>query len=317
MKSKNPWNQNSNNEMNLVKKGLNMKNVFKIGLLATAGALALSIPLGAYYTVAEYERGVVVRFGKFQYVSTPGLGFKVPFIDTVIKYPVNIRQATLDKINTYTIDNQELDAKFTIVYRIPAENVESVYRNVPDFETKILSLAIDRFKAELGKVNTTEVAQQRGIVAKNIFTVLRAETERLFKIELVDFQINEIDYTKSFRAAVDAAASAKANVEKAEQDLRRSRIEAEQIRVKAEGEANAARETAKGQADATLYNAEAEAKAIELKGAATAEAISAQAKALGSNTNLVELEKAKQWDGKLPTQMFSGVTPLMTIAPPK
>ena len=84
----------------------------------------------------------------------------------------------------------------------------------------------------------------------------------------------------------------------------------------AKGTADAARESARGQADAVLLNATAEAKSIELKGQATAQAIDLQAKALNQNgVMLVELEKAKRWNGALPTQMFSGVTPLMSIAP--
>ena len=287
--------------------------VFKlIGIAVVAFALLLIVS-GSYYRVQEYERAVLTTWGRFVAVKGPGLNFKLPFIQNVRFYNIGMQSFDLDRVNTYTIDNQELNALFTVVYRIPEEAVERIFKTVPDFDARLQTLAVDRFKAEMGKVNITQVAQRRGEVRESIFTVLRDDAARLIGLEVVDFQINSIDYTDSFRMAVDQAAAAKALVEKAEQEKRQAQIEAERVRIAAEGQANAQVEQARGEAESRLLIARAEADAIRLRGEAEAAAIRAQAEALATNPRLVELRKAERWNGELPRSMLSNVVPFMNV----
>ena len=119
----------------------------------------------------------------------------------------------------------------------------------------------------------------------------------LFGMSIVDFQINDIRFTKQYRRAVDAAAIAKAKVEQAEQERRQAEVVAQRQTIQAEGEANAVREQARGKADGELLLAAAQAKGKELVGLAEAKALQAQGQALRSDTSLVQLEVAKRWSG--------------------
>jgi regulator of protease activity HflC (stomatin/prohibitin superfamily) len=292
------------------------RTLWRLRALAIGLILAIVLVLlsGSFYTVAEYERAVLTSWGEFRAVVEPGLHFKLPVAQAVRHYPVNIQQVTIEQVNTYTIDNQELDATVTIFYRLPAEQLESIYRNVPDYEERVAAITIDRFKSELGKVNTSQVAQKRGEVRDRIKEVLSATVEATLGIDIVDLQIPNIDYTDSFRAAVDQAAVAKTLVEKQEQQKRQAEIAADQRRIEAAGLANAAREEAAGQADAKLLQAKAEAEAIRLKGEAEATAIRAQAEALRENPHLIELRKVERWDGSVPQWNGTGPLPLLNLS---
>ncbi|MCI0429546.1 MAG: hypothetical protein L0210_03245, partial [Rhodospirillales bacterium] len=253
-------------------------------------AIATLIALGfllfsSAYTVAEYERAILTTWGEFEAVIGPGLHLKFPIAQAVRRYPVNIQQVTIERANTYTIDNQEIDATITLFYRLPADRLEFIYKNVPDYDVRVVAIAIDRFKSELGKVNTSQVAQKRGEVRDRIKDVLVQNIQATLGVEIVDLQIPNIDYTDSFRAAVDQAAVAKTLVEKQEQQKRQAEITADQRRIEAAGVANAVREEAAGQADAKLLQAKADAEAIRLRGEAEAIAIRAQAEALRQNPN--------------------------------
>ena len=46
------------------------------------------IILGSWYTIDQTERGVLLRTGAVIGTAQPGLGFKVPLIDTVEKVSV-------------------------------------------------------------------------------------------------------------------------------------------------------------------------------------------------------------------------------------
>ena len=289
-----------------------IRPVFVLIALAALGAFLLVS--GSFYTIAEYERGVLTTWGQYEAVVDPGLHFKVPITQAVRRYPVNIQQVTIERANTYTIDNQEIDATVTLFYRLPAGKLEFIYRNVPDYDVRVVAITIDRFKSELGKVNTSQVAQKRGEVRDRIKQVLTDTVQSTLGIEIVDLQIPNIDYTDSFRAAVDQAAVAKTLVEKQEQEKRQAEIAADQRRIEAAGLANAAREEAAGQADAKLLQARADAESIRLRGEAEALAIKAQAEALGQNPNLIELRKVERWDGSVPQWNGTGPLPLLNLS---
>jgi regulator of protease activity HflC (stomatin/prohibitin superfamily) len=291
------------------------RSMRRLRALAVGLVLAILLVLvsGSFYTVAEYERAVLTTWGEFRAVVDPGLHFKLPVAQAVRHYPINIQQVSIDQVNTYTIDNQELDASITIFYRLPAEKLEFIYRNVPDYEERVAAITIDRFKSEMGKVNTSQVAQKRGEVRDRIKEVLGATVGSTLGIDIVDLQIPNIDYTDSFRAAVDQAAVAKTLVEKQEQQKRQAEIAADQRRIEAAGLANAAREEAAGAADAKLLQAKAEAESIRLRGEAEAMAIRAQAEALRLNPHLIELRKVERWNGSVPQWNGTGPLPLLNL----
>jgi regulator of protease activity HflC (stomatin/prohibitin superfamily) len=281
-----------------------------------AVVVALLLLWGSWFTVDRHEVGIVTRWGAIKYTAGPGLHFKIPVAETATMYRTDIRAFQMNKVNTYTIDNQELDAVFTVNYRISAEQAERIFREVPDFEQRLETLSLDRFKAEVGKVNVTDIASRRGEVGKRVFDVLQKDAARLFGLEVTDFQVNNIDYTQQFRQAVDQAAVAKTLVERAEQLKRQAEIDADSKKITAIGEANAIRERARGDADANLLRAQAEAQAIKIKGEAEAAAIAAQASALKDNPGLIELRRAERWDGKLPSQVLgTAPIPFMPIGP--
>lgn len=275
-------------------------------VLVALGFLALGILfLSTYFTVQQNERTVVSSWGEYRYVAEPGLHFKMPFRDAIISYPTGIESlwSGKDWVNTYTNDNQEIDIAFTVFYRLPVNQIEFIYTSNRDYEPRLRSLTIDRLKAAMGQVNVQTVAEKRGELRDSIKKTLQHDMLPM-GIEVTDFQLTDLKYTDSFRNAVSNAAVQKANIESVEYQRQQAQKQAETAKIEAIGKADAARENARGNADARLLQATAEAKAIQLQGEAQATAIRAQSDALKENQSLVELEKAKRWDGKLPVSVY-------------
>jgi regulator of protease activity HflC (stomatin/prohibitin superfamily) len=292
---------------------------FGTAAMAVAAILAVLLyVISPFYTVGEYERTVVTRFGQFESLAGPGLHFRVPFVNGLETFPIGIQRMQKDHLNTYTVDNQELDALVTLNYRIPENEVRRVFTTNRDYRANLESFMIDRFKREMGKINITQVAAHRGDVALAVQKSLDAEALALFGISIVDFQINDIRYTEQYRRAVDAAAIAKAKVEQSEQERRQAEVVAQRQKIQAEGEANAVREQARGKADGELLLSTAQAKGKELVGLAEAKALEAQGQALRSNASLIQLEVAKRWSGNLPVNMYgSAPLPLLNLYQPE
>lgn len=291
----------------------------KLAGIALATFLAFVLFEMTYFTVNQNERAVVTRWGEIVYVAEPGLHFRVPFVNSTQHYATDIQSVAPSKgVNTYTVDNQEVDVTFNVFYRLPADKVEYVAINVSDYRDRLYSMTIDRLKVEIGKVNVQSLAEKRGELRDAIKEIL-AKDARSLGVEVTDFQLTDLQYTTSFRQAVEQAAAQKAGIETREYERQQSQKVAETVAINAEGAANAVRAKAKGDADSRLFIAAADAKSIQLKGEAEATAILAQTNALKGNSGLVDLRRAERWDGKLPTQMFgSAPIPFFQVggAPP-
>ena len=86
------------------------------GIIAAAlvGLVAVIIVFGSWYTVDQTERGVLLRNGAVVGTAQPGLGFKIPLIDTVEKVSVKTTTFTWDKMNSYSYDQQPADLKISV-----------------------------------------------------------------------------------------------------------------------------------------------------------------------------------------------------------
>lgn len=273
------------------------------------GALFLLMVLYAsFFTVQQYERAVVTTWGKFSHTAEPGLNWKVPFVQSAYPIRTDIRTLTptdAKGVNTYTVDNQEVDIFFNLFYRVPTNNVGFIYENAQDYKERLYNIAVDRLKSEMGKISVAHVAEQRSAIREKIKQVLLHDA-KVLGVDVTDFQLTNIEYTKGFKTAVEQAVTARQMIETREREAAQEKQVAERNRTKAQGEA-----------DALLTRAQAEAKSIQLRGEAEAASIRAQAEALRQNTGLVELRKAEKWNGALPQQMLSGVVPFMQFnAPP-
>ena len=99
------------------------------GLIGVGVLIGLSILFGSWYTIDQGERGVILRYGAIASTAEPGLGFKLPMIDSVVRISVQSKAVVYDKMEAYSRDQQPADIKLSVNYRIPADRVQDVYSN--------------------------------------------------------------------------------------------------------------------------------------------------------------------------------------------
>jgi regulator of protease activity HflC (stomatin/prohibitin superfamily) len=286
--------------------------IIKLSAFGIAAVAALSVVSGCFFNVDQNERAVVSRNGAFAYVAEPGLHFKIPFIDHTTQFPTDLLSFTTGKLNTYTIDNQEVDAVLRVQYRLPESAIEYTFANNRNYSSMLEGMVISRWKTAAGRVNVTDIANNRGKLVSDVGLIVKDEAKRLYQIDVIDVQLPDLDYQASFRDAQAKAAVVKTEIESAEGNKRKASVNAETAKIVAEGEANRAIEAARGLAESTRLQAQAEAGAIQIKGEAQAKSQELLAKALSANSNLVSLTYAQRWDGKLPVNML-GSAPLPLI----
>jgi regulator of protease activity HflC (stomatin/prohibitin superfamily) len=276
-----------------------VKKAVGIGSAVVGGLMALTILGGSWYTIDQGERGVILRNGAIIGTAEPGLGFKFPIVDRVVRVSTQDRNRMYENVGAYSRDQQPAVLALSVSYRMPEGEVTTIYERFGG-EDGLVTRIIDRqlneaVRTVFGRYNAVEAVQQREHMALDIReAVQRAVTG---PVTIVGVQLENIDFSDAYEASIEQRMLAEVEVQRVQQNAERERVQAE-IRVI---QANA-------EAEARVAQATAEAEAITLTGEAEASAIRARGAALRDNPSLVELVQAERWNGILPTTMIPGQT---------
>ncbi|HLZ02182.1 MAG TPA: prohibitin family protein [Bradyrhizobium sp.] len=287
-----------------------------------AGVVALIVicllVLGSWYTVDQTERGVLLRNGAVIGTAQPGLGFKIPVIDSVRKISVKTVTYTWDKMNSYSYDQQPADLKISVTLRASPEKVADLYARFgsldPAVHQVVSPVVNQQVKIVFGHYTAEKAIQERGNLNNEIKTAI-TDTLKYDPMLIIDsVQLENIEFSQDYLHSIEQRMLAEVEVQKLQQNAEREKVQAQITVTQATAKANAIRAEAQANADATRLNGEARAANIKVTGEAEAAAIKARAEALGSNPSIIALTQAERWNGVLPTTMVPGSSvPFVTV----
>jgi regulator of protease activity HflC (stomatin/prohibitin superfamily) len=280
-------------------------------IVAAVVALAIiAAVLGSWYTVDQTERGVLLRYGAVVGTAQPGLGFKLPLIDTVEKVSVKTSTFSWDKMNSYSYDQQPADLKISVTLRASPDKVADLYAKFGRLETavnQVVSPVVNQqVKVVFGRYTAVKAIQERGALNNAIKDAITETLKYDSMIIIESVQLENIEFSQTYLHSIEQRMLAEVEVQKLQQNAEREKVQAQITVTQANAKANAVRAEAQANAEATRLNGEAKASNIKITGEAEAAAIEARAKALGTNPNLVTLVQAERWNGVLPTTMVPG-----------
>ena len=91
----------------------------KFGYLLPIVVVAIVAALSSIFVVDEREKALVLRFGQIkQVVTEPGLNFKVPLLDEVVRYEDRILSLETEVIEVTPADDRRLEIDAFVLYRI-------------------------------------------------------------------------------------------------------------------------------------------------------------------------------------------------------
>lgn len=264
---------------------------------AVIGIVVLIIFGGSFYTIDQGERGVILRYGAVAGTAEPGLGFKLPLIDTVVKISVQSRAQVYENVQTYSRDQQLAVINMSVNYRLPPDQVEKIYGEYGG-EIGLVNRLIDRrvfeqTKTVFGQFNAVTAIQERARLNKETEDAIRNSVQGPVIIDSV--QIENIDFSDAYEQSIENRMLAEVEVQKLRQNAEREKVQAQITVTQAQARADAVRAEADANAAATRLAGDAEADAIRAKGAA-----------LRDNPSLINLTAAEKWNGALPSTMVPG-----------
>ena len=161
--------------------------------------------------VKQYERMVVLRWGKYMNVRGPGLRLVVPFMDQAVK--VDIREQ-VDRVPTQkyiTADNVVVDMDFVIYYKVLQgdDEVRKAVMDIENFRMATINLSFATLRAVIGSTSLTEALSERERIRDQLQVRMDEVTGR-WGIKVSQVEINEIDPPPGVKAAMEREKSAAA-----------------------------------------------------------------------------------------------------------
>ncbi len=125
--------------------------------------------------VKQYERGVVLRFGRLTGVRQPGFNVIIPFIDRMTKVSLRIVTTVLEPQEVITRDNVTIKVD-AVVYFMVIDAVKAII-NVEDYREATIQLALTTLRSVLGQSELDELLAHRDQINLRLREIIDEQTE--------------------------------------------------------------------------------------------------------------------------------------------
>jgi regulator of protease activity HflC (stomatin/prohibitin superfamily) len=220
-------------------------------------------------TVRPTSRGLIERFGRYNRFANPGLVFRIPIAERLVRINIteNMIDAGLQEIITSDSLNAQVDAQVYFKVRSDEESVKASQYNVFNYMTQIVALARTTLRNIIGTMSLKEANSERGKINSSLYANLSNETKS-WGLEIVRTELKEINPPADVQETMNKVVKA-ANEKIAAVDFATAR------ETQADGERRAAIKVAEGQRQSAILQsegvrqakitvAEGEAQAIKL-----------------------------------------------------
>jgi len=240
----------------------------KMVVLLAAVFLVFIGVMSAIFVVDEREKVLVLQFGRV--VATkedPGLSFKIPVIQNVVRYDDRILSRDIDPLEVTPLDDRRLVVDAFARYRIIDVNkFREVTGASGDTAISIAGTRLDRIlssqtRAVLGSVSSNDIlSSDRFALMLRIRNGAIAEAEKM-GIEVVDVRLKRTDLPRQNLDATFARMRAEREREAAD-EIARGNEAAQRVRAQADREQVVIVSEAKRESEIIRGEADAERNAI-------------------------------------------------------
>lgn len=276
----------------------------RLFLVVVVALILLTAVLGSFYTIDSGRVGVIQTFGRYQdAVSTPGLHWKRPFIDTVIDMDVKLQSANYagnqdeedsdgiiykPHLDVLDAKNVSYDIEMSVMFTPVAEKMPEILTTYGAnyFDKKINPIIRDVVRDVGGKYSVETIADHRDAINSEIRTRLLEQFKPLPFI-FSDAALRKIQLPQNIMQKIVA-------VQEAKQEEERLKI----INRQAEQNKQITITNAQAEKEKIIIAAQADAEATATRARAQAEA---NARIAGSLTPLlVQQNQIEKWQGNVP-----------------
>ena len=251
-----------------------MKTKGKIGIIA--GLVVIFVASLSVFTVDQTQQAIVIQMGKpLEGISGPGLHFKVPFIQQVVRFEQRILVYDASPTEILTKDKKNLVVDNYTKWAI--DNPLKFYTTVINengAQARLDDIVYAQLRVELGQHDLSDIVSETRDALMEKVTKKSAERAKDYGIRVVDVRIKRADLPEQNEKHVFGRM-------KAERER-----QAKQYR--SEGEEESKKITAKADMERTIILAKAYKESEQLKGEGDAGAVKIYADAYQEDLKFYE-----------------------------
>ncbi len=155
--------------------------------------LVIVLVMAALKVVAQYERGVILRLGRFVGIREPGLRIIIPFIDRMWK--VDTRIVTMDVPPQEVITRDNVTIKVDAVVYLRVINADSAVLKVADYVRATSLISQTTLRSVLGQSELDEILSHRDKLNARLQQIVDEQTDpwgvKVSVVEIKDVQLPE------------------------------------------------------------------------------------------------------------------------------
>ncbi len=217
----------------------------RAGYIVPVLVVLLAVAMSTLFIVDEREKALVLQFGQIKQVKEePGLGFKIPLIQEVVRYDDRILSLDTPPIEVTPSDDRRLVVDAFARYRIS---------DVVQFRQAVGALGLRAAEDRLASILTTQTRAVLGAEGVTSNTILSQDRAQLM------IRIRNQSQARAQALGLDVV-----DVRLKQTNLPEQNLDATFARMRAEREREAADEIARGEEAAQRVRAQADRTVVEL-----------------------------------------------------
>ncbi len=155
--------------------------------------LVIVLLAAALKVVAQYERGVILRLGRFVGIREPGLRIIIPFVDRMWK--VDTRIVTMDVPAQEVITRDNVTIKVDAVVYLRVINADDAVLKVADYVRATSLISQTTLRSVLGQSELDEILSHRDKLNARLQQIVDEQTDpwgvKVSVVEIKDVQLPE------------------------------------------------------------------------------------------------------------------------------
>jgi hypothetical protein len=184
-----------------------------------AGLVLSVILMRIVHIAAQWERGIVLRLGRFHSIRGPGVILIFPVIDHLRMVDTRIQTAAIPQQSVITRDNVPMSINGVLFFKVV--DVMKAVVSIQDFEFSILQYAQVTLRDSIGRLALDELLAELEQIQEQIEKLV-GEVARGWGLEVDGLRLQDIDMPADLKKMMARQASAerekRATITKAEGD---------------------------------------------------------------------------------------------------
>jgi regulator of protease activity HflC (stomatin/prohibitin superfamily) len=220
------------------------KNIRPFAFFGVVAVFVLILLFGTFFTVPAGYCGVLTTFGAAsQNVLAPGLHFKLPIVQDVVKLNVQV-QKNEQVEDAASLDLQQVKTTIATNWNIDSSDASWIYQKIgmeSALNERIFQPVVSNaVKAVVAHYNAEELVTKRDQVRIQIEDLIRQNLKPYHVIvDVAGVSITDFQFSADYASAIEQKQVAQQRAQQAEYELQQAKVEAERQVAEAQGQSEA------------------------------------------------------------------------------